>query len=239
MLLPGDPARALALAQDLLDQPRMSNHSRGLWGYTGETLEGHLLGIQATGIGGPSLAIVLEELARLGARRFVRIGTCRSLEPSLRAGSMGVVGAALADEGASRALGAEGEVTPDRALTAALGLAAREAVSAPAEAPRFLVASSDLYYDPDAAGRRHDWLAAGAAAVDLGTATLFALGSRLGLEVACLLVVWEDPAGTRLGDDDLGRAATTLGRIAVGALSATAGVPAAQAERAPGPPRGS
>ena len=35
VLLPGDPGRALALAQSLLQEPRMFNHNRGLWGYTG------------------------------------------------------------------------------------------------------------------------------------------------------------------------------------------------------------
>src|ERR1700719_3135083 len=62
VLLPGDPGRALALAQELLRDPRMFNHNRGLWGYTGLARDGELLTIQSTGIGGPSAAIVLEEL---------------------------------------------------------------------------------------------------------------------------------------------------------------------------------
>ncbi len=39
-LLPGDPGRAMALAQQLLTEPKMSNHNRGLWGYSGETADG-------------------------------------------------------------------------------------------------------------------------------------------------------------------------------------------------------
>ena len=59
-LLPGDPGRALALAQELLVSPLMFNHNRGLWGYTGAHRgDGEPLTIQATGIGGPSAAIVL------------------------------------------------------------------------------------------------------------------------------------------------------------------------------------
>ncbi|HTR72171.1 MAG TPA: hypothetical protein VMG80_01135, partial [Solirubrobacteraceae bacterium] len=55
VLLPGDPGRALALAQKLIATPRMFNHHRGLWGYTGLALaDGEPLTIQATGIGGPS-----------------------------------------------------------------------------------------------------------------------------------------------------------------------------------------
>ena len=58
MLRPGDPGRALAVAQALLDQPpRMFNHARGLWGYTGTAPDGELLTVQATGMGGPSAAL--------------------------------------------------------------------------------------------------------------------------------------------------------------------------------------
>ena len=70
------PRRALTIAQRVLVQPRMSNHHRGLWGYYGETASGAALTVQATGIGGPSAAIVLDELAELGLRRAIRVGTC-------------------------------------------------------------------------------------------------------------------------------------------------------------------
>ena len=53
-VLVGDPGRALTLAQALLKEPKMSNHARGLWGYSGLTRAGHELSIQATGMGGPS-----------------------------------------------------------------------------------------------------------------------------------------------------------------------------------------
>jgi purine-nucleoside phosphorylase len=55
VLLPGDPGRALALAQTLISQPLMFNHHRGLWGYTGPANhDGQPLTIQSTGLGGPS-----------------------------------------------------------------------------------------------------------------------------------------------------------------------------------------
>ena len=62
VLLPGDPGRALALAQSLLGEDRkMFNHNRGLWGYSGTAADGDPLTIQSTGMGGPSAAIVLED----------------------------------------------------------------------------------------------------------------------------------------------------------------------------------
>ena len=53
-VLTGDPGRAMMLAQDLTEQPKMMNHARGLWGYTGTAPDGALLTVQATGMGGPS-----------------------------------------------------------------------------------------------------------------------------------------------------------------------------------------
>ena len=66
----------LLLAQELLRKPKMSNHARGLWGYSGTTPAGDELTIQSTGMGGPSASIVLEELAGLGCAIAVRVGTC-------------------------------------------------------------------------------------------------------------------------------------------------------------------
>jgi uridine phosphorylase len=82
VLLPGDPGRALRLAQALLNEPKMFNHHRGLWGYTGTAADEQPLTIQSTGMGGPSAAIVITELAILGARRLIRVGTCGALDPN-------------------------------------------------------------------------------------------------------------------------------------------------------------
>jgi uridine phosphorylase len=208
VILPGDPGRALFLAQGLLDSPLMSNHNRGLWGYSGRTASGRALTIQSSGIGGPSLAVVVEELARHGARRVVRVGTCRAIDPALAPGDVIAVSSAVAVEGASRALGAEGLAKPDRPLHAELvarmGELGREAG----------VVSSDLVYGADEAAveRTGDALA-----VDLGTATLFALGRHRGLAVAAGLIVTA-AGGKRLGDERLEALSLELGRAAAAAL---------------------
>src|SRR5215210_7405483 len=88
VLLPGDPGRALRLAQQLLDAPKMLNHNRGLWGYSGTAADGAPLTIQSTGMGGPSAAIVAEELIALGARRLLRVGTCGALADGLGLGEL-------------------------------------------------------------------------------------------------------------------------------------------------------
>ena len=140
-LLPGDPGRALRLAQHLLAAPmQVLNTNRGLWGYTGTASDGAALTIQSTGMGGPSVAIVAEELIALGARRLVRVGTCGALAGGLALGDLLVAGTALCVDGASRALGAGERADADAELTAALERVAGPAVT---------VASADLFYDPD------------------------------------------------------------------------------------------
>src|SRR4029079_13535413 len=120
VLLPGDPGRAMRLAQLLLDAPRMLNHHRGLWGYTGGAADVELLTVQSTGMGGPSAAIVCEELITLGARRLVRVGTCGALAPSLELGTLVAAEAVIPADGTSAALGANGSLEPDPDLLARL-----------------------------------------------------------------------------------------------------------------------
>ncbi len=214
VLLPGDPGRALALAQWLLQKPLMFNHHRGLWGYTGTAADGEPLSIQSTGMGGPSAAIVLHELIALGARRAIRVGTCGALNGSLALGELVVAGESIAADGASRALGAGERVAADPGLTRAL------AAQAPRSDPCTVV-STDLFYEPDAT-REDGWRAAGAAAVEMEAATLFLVGARQGVPVGCVLAVTDVLGHTgrqRIGEAELERAAEAMGRLAAAALS--------------------
>ena len=103
-ILVGDPGRALMLAQELLEQPKMANHARGLWGYSGRTPAGEELSVMSTGMGGPSAALVLADLAELGVRRAVRVGTATALrdgeEPGGWSSSRPPTSAGGADAGA-------------------------------------------------------------------------------------------------------------------------------------------
>lgn len=214
VLLPGDPGRALALAQLLLEQPKMFNHNRGLWGYTGKAADGLELTIQATGIGGPSAAIVLEELIALGARRAIRVGTCGALAPALALGDLVVASEAICADGASRALGAGERIAADVALTDAL---ARDASVARVGA----VVSVDLFYERDGARTRSD-AHAGALAIEMEAAALFAIGAVASVPVACLLAVTDTfdahGARTRIEPHALHEVAERLGRVALAAF---------------------
>jgi uridine phosphorylase len=197
------------------------------------------LTIQSTGMGGPSAAIVLEELIALGARRAIRVGTCGALaETGIRArgachpasvggechpasagslalGDLVVAHEALAADGTSRALGAGERIAADRELTGALeSAAARRGTT---------IVSTDLFYEPNP-DREREWRAAGAAAVEMEAATLFAVGARAGVPVACVLtvsnVLGENPEerGAHIDDDALLAAAEAMGRLALSAL---------------------
>jgi uridine phosphorylase len=230
VLLPGDPGRALALAQTLIEQPKMFNHHRGLWGYTGPAnADGELLTIQSTGMGGPSAAIVLHELIGLGARRAIRVGTCGALDPALGLGELVVAGEAIAADGASAAL-LENASAPHRPeapprthahaeLTRRLGEVVRAS-----ERPARLgarIASTDLFYEPGS-DRGARWREQGAVAVEMEASALFAIGARAGIETACLLAVSDvfEQTGKRIRIDDhaLLEAAEAMGRAAVAAL---------------------
>jgi uridine phosphorylase len=192
VLLPGDPGRALAVAQALLEPtPRMFNHARGLWGYTGTASDGELLTVQATGMGGPSAAIVCEELIALGATTLVRIGTCGALDPAIPLGTLLAAEAVLPADGTSAALGADAPLEPDPDLLARLVEAGARPVT---------VASSDLFYDPRA-DAAPTWADRGAVAVEMEAATILQVAARRGVAAGCVLgvsdAVAQDAGGAR------------------------------------------
>ncbi|UUY03418.1 hypothetical protein LRS13_22560 [Svornostia abyssi] len=215
VLLPGDPGRALALAQHLLEKPLMFNHNRGLWGYTGTAADGLPLTIQSTGMGGPSAAIVVEELIDLGVTRAIRVGTCGALQPGFAHGDLVIAEAALAEDGTSRGLGAADTVAADAGLVAALRAAAGDGAAVGA------VATTDLFYDPDPA-RAARWAEGGALAVEMEAAAVLQVAARRGIPAAVLLAVSDTfgPEGerSRIDEDGLLRAGERLGEVAAAAL---------------------
>src|SRR5438045_9634673 len=100
-LLPGDPLRAQDIAETYLDNSVQRNGERGMLGYTGE-YRGAPVSVQATGMGCPSAAIVMEELVQLGVKRFLRVGTCGGLQQDLQLGDLIVAVAAGPADGTAR-----------------------------------------------------------------------------------------------------------------------------------------
>lgn len=208
-ILVGDPGRALLLAQELLVQPKMSNHARGLWGYFGETPTGKPLTIQATGIGGPSAALVLADLAELGVRRAVRVGTCVGQDDGYELGELIVVAKARAQGGSAASLGVEvgaelgGDADLTRRLAAALGEAAHTAAVTSVDAhPAEAVTNPEI------------------SAADMQTASLLAAARSADVKFAAVLIVTEKRDGDSvLERDELETAERQAGRAAAAVLS--------------------
>jgi uridine phosphorylase len=197
-VLVGDPGRALLLAQELLEEPKMCNHARGLWGYSGMTTAARELTIQTTGMGGPSAAIVLADLAELGMRRAVRVGTCVAIDPTLKIGELLLATEALAPGGAA---------LPDPDLNARLEQALGSEVKAIA------IASLDRPAAESTA------VPSGVSAADLQTATVLSRCRTLGIAAAAILIVEEGASSEPLGDRALEQAAKRAGAAALSALS--------------------
>ena len=224
VLLPGDPNRAKKIVGRFdggIDGgvTRLVNDNRGMLGYTG-TYDGKPVSVQSTGMGTPSISIVVEELLRLGAKRLLRLGTCGGIAPGLKTGDLVIASSAAPADGTTRTYlhGEPYAPTADFALTHSLHHAAEEA-GIPARVGQ--VASVDVFYNPDADYAQR-WRDRGVLAFEMEASALFYLAARAGVQAACLLVV-SDVLGdavtseeSYLSPDDLAAAVERMTEVALG-----------------------
>src|SRR5499427_1331022 len=93
VLMPGDPGRVPLIASFLENAQKIAQH-REYTTYTG-WLDGEKVSVTSTGIGGPSTAIAVEELVKIGADTFIRVGTSGPMQPYVAAGDLVVVTGAV------------------------------------------------------------------------------------------------------------------------------------------------
>lgn len=126
-LLSGDPERARLIAQTYLQDVRLLSERRGLNSYVGSLPNGRLILSATSGMGAPSLSIVVNELVQVGIRQIIRIGTCGSIQVHVPVGSVVISRAALCRQGAANDIAPiEYPAGADPFLTVALVQAARE-----------------------------------------------------------------------------------------------------------------
>jgi purine-nucleoside phosphorylase len=194
VLLPGDPNRARRISERFdAGSVRQVNDHRGLFGFTG-TYEGTPVSVQTSGMGTPSLSIVVEELLRLGASRLIRVGTCGGIAKGLKTGELVIATAACPTDGATQTY-LHGEAyapAADFELTRALVDAAS---AADVNARTGLVASVDVFYNTDADYAQR-WRDRGVLAFEMEASALFFLAARGGVQAGCALTVSDV-----LGDD--------------------------------------
>ena len=100
VILPGDPKRCEKIAQ-YFDDPKLIADNREYVTYTGY-INGEKVSVTSTGIGGPSAAIAMEELVKVGAEVFIRVGTCGGMNLDVKGGDVVIATAAIRAEGTSK-----------------------------------------------------------------------------------------------------------------------------------------
>ncbi|WP_227376461.1 nucleoside phosphorylase [Haladaptatus halobius] len=99
VLLPGNPERVEKITQfwDSADEVAFHREYRTVTG----TYEGTPISVISTGIGSPSAAIAVEELARVGANTFIRVGSCGAIQPEMNVGDLVITTGGVRQEGTS------------------------------------------------------------------------------------------------------------------------------------------
>ncbi|WP_254528042.1 nucleoside phosphorylase [Natrinema gelatinilyticum] len=240
-LIPGDPGRVDRIA-DHCDESETIARNRE-YKVVNATYEDRDLTICSTGIGCPSAAIAIEEMANVGVETFVRVGTTGALQSALEIGDMIVATGAAKNEGTSKRYEAvEYPAVPDYEVLSALVDSAEEhaaqwaansangeTVGGDEDVHVGPIASDDAYYaETDAAV--DDWEAAGLLAVEMEAAAVFTLARRRGLRAGAICTVDGNlvegtQKGTDTEDDELpDKAKNNVGRAIDIALEAATGL---------------
>ncbi|MBE6577787.1 MAG: uridine phosphorylase [Ruminococcaceae bacterium] len=211
-ILPGDPARCAKIAAHLEGAHHVStNREYEIWN---GTLEGETVTVCSTGIGGPSTAIAVEELAACGAETMIRVGTCGGISLEVCSGDIVIATGAVRQDGTSR------EYAPIEfpavATADVLFSLVRSAKALGFKHHTGIVQSKDSFYGqhspkrmPTASELDAKWTAwkrLGVLASEMEASTLFTVGASLGLSTgAVFLSVWNQErydAGLDTGDDE-------------------------------------
>ncbi len=100
VILPGDPKRCEKIAK-YFDDAKLVADRREFTTYTGY-LNGVKVSVTSTGIGGPSASIAMEELVKVGAKYFIRVGTCGGMDLDVKSGDLVIATGAIRMEGTSK-----------------------------------------------------------------------------------------------------------------------------------------
>ncbi len=196
-ILPGDPGRVKTIAKFLTNVKKLAVN-REYTSYLGEIANEKVLVI-STGMGGPSTAICVEELAMLGVQNLIRVGTCGGMQLNVQAGDIIVAQAAIRQEGTSKEYSPiEFPAVADIDITNALIKASQE-LGYPYHVG--VVQCKDSFYgqhSPERMPVKNEllskwdaWIKSGALASEMETAALYVVSSILKIKSgAVLLTVW-------------------------------------------------
>jgi uridine phosphorylase len=195
VILPGDPKRCEKIAK-YFDEPKLVADRREFITYTGY-LNGVKVSVTSTGIGGPSASIALEELVKVGARKFIRVGTCGGMDLNVKSGDLVIATGAIRMEGTSKEYAPiEFPAVADFDMVTALKKSA-QMLNFPYHVG--VVQCKDAFYgqhNPDLMPVNYElenkwqaWLKLGCLASEMESAALFIVGSFLRVKVGSIFLV--------------------------------------------------
>lgn len=227
-LLPGDPARVEKIAGAFDAQAREVAQRREFRTFLGR-LEGRPILVTSTGIGGPSTSIAVEELARLGVKTFLRVGTTGAIQPDIEIGDVIVTSGSVRLDGASTHYAPiEYPAVAHHELVRALAEAA-EQLGCPYHVG--VTASSATFYPGE---ERHDsfsgyvlrrfqgatdeWRRLHVLNYEMESATLLTMCSAMNLRGGCVTGVVNRVGGEAIGEAELAGGEDSAIRVAVAGL---------------------
>lgn len=195
VLLPGDPGRAEVIARHFDNALHVATN-REYVTYTGY-LDGVKVSVTSTGIGCPSAAIAMEELVRVGAKTFIRVGTSGSIQPGTKSGELAIVSGAIRDEGtSSHYMPIEFPAVADLEVVQALRKAA---ITKQLPYRVGISQSKDSFYgevEPEHSGvtsrlleRWRAWEVGGAICSEMEASTLFVVASMLRVRAGGIMIM--------------------------------------------------
>lgn len=189
VLLPGDPQRAKFIADNFLEDAVCYNEVRGMLGYTGN-YKGVKVSVQGTGMGIPSISIVVNELIKeYGCKTLIRVGSCGSMQEHIAVGDIVIAQSASTDSAVNR-LRFNGS---DYASTASFNILERLVAETRALDLKFYVGSvlsSDTFYGDEHLGDTMlPWRVFNTLAVEMEAAALFTLASKYRVDAGVILTV--------------------------------------------------
>ena len=208
IILPGDPKRCVKIAKHF-DNPVLVADSREYVTYTGY-LDGVKVSVTSTGIGGPSAAIAMEELANIGADTFIRVGTCGGMKVDVMGGDLVIATGAIRMEGTSREYAPiEFPAVADFGITNALEKAAENLNK---KYHIGVVQCKDSFYGQHApeskpvsfelTNKWDAWMRMGTLASEMESAALFTVAAYRKVRAGSVFLVVANQERRRLGLDD-------------------------------------
>ncbi|MBN1261601.1 MAG: nucleoside phosphorylase [Anaerolineae bacterium] len=221
VFVPGDHERAKKIAEHF-DKPRLVSDSRGYMVYTG-AVRGIPMTVTSTGIGGPQVAMGIEELGHMGADTFIRVGSCGAFQDFIAVGDLIIpTGIVRAGATAHRYLPPAFPAAPNFQMLTAL-IETANALEIPVHVG--IGWAGDAFYAPLDPGLAAKFKQAGVLSIEMESDTLFVVSNFRGWRAGAIFAsdgtsqeikpAWGEEAFRRGEEQEIRIAIAAMTRIAL------------------------